>query len=306
MIRTFILSFTRGLLMGATDIVPGVSGGTVALVLGIYGRLIASISAGSKALGSLVKGDWGGFKSWLGKVEWPFFIPLVLGIATAIFALAHLITTLLTDQPVLMAALFVGLVAGSVVIVWVMIRERSATLVLIALAAAVTSFAILGLRSSTSEDAVTQVADPALWVFFFSAAIAICAMILPGISGSFVLVMLGMYGPVLAAVKDLDIAVIVTFVLGATLGLALFSQFLNWALHNHHDLVLAILVGLMGGSLRVLWPWPLGVESTHMGTPDSQVGQAVVMAVIGFVVVVAVSWTAAKLDPEVQLSSVAD
>ncbi len=306
MIRTFILSFTRGLLMGATDIVPGVSGGTVALVLGIYGRLIASISAGSKALGSLVKGDWGGFKSWLGKVEWPFFIPLVLGIATAIFALAHLITTLLTDQPVLMAALFVGLVAGSVVIVWVMIRERSATLVLIALAAAVTSFAILGLRSSTSEDAVTQVADPALWVFFFSAAIAICAMILPGISGSFVLVMLGMYGPVLAAVKDLDIAVIVTVVLGATLGLALFSQFLNWALHNHHDLVLAILVGLMGGSLRVLWPWPLGVESTHMGTPDSQVGQAVVMAVIGFVVVVAVSWTAAKLDPEVQLSSVAD
>lgn len=297
MIRTFIVSVARGFAMGAADIVPGVSGGTIALVVGIYERLIASVSAGSAGLAALFKGDLNAFKGWMRKVEWAFLVPLLLGILTAVFTLAHLIETLLHDEPVIMASLFVGLVAGSMVVAWRMIRSQASLHIAVALGVGAAVFILLGLRSGTTEDTVQQIADPALWAFFGAGAVAICAMILPGISGSFILIMLGMYGPVLAAVTDLDIGVLITFSIGAVLGLALFSQFLNWALNTHHDVVLASLVGLMGGSLRVLWPWPLGVDSTDLGMPDSDVTWAVVMAIVGFVVVVLLSWAAKRLDP---------
>jgi putative membrane protein len=131
-------------------------------------------------------------------------------------------------------------------------------------------------------------------------------MILPGISGSFILVMLGMYGPVLAAVTDANIAELGTFVVGAVIGLAIFSQFLNWALKHHHDMVLAGLVGLMGGSLRVLWPWPLGVDSTDLAAPNTDVGLSIVMTIVGFVAVIALSWMARRLDPVLEPSPVPD
>jgi putative membrane protein len=145
-----------------------------------------------------------------------------------------------------------------------------------------------------------------MWAFFVSGAIAICAMILPGISGAFILVMLGMYGPVLAAVTDADITALGTFAVGAVVGLAIFSQYLNWALRHHHDVVLAALVGLMGGSLRVLWPWPLGVDSTELGAPNSDVGMAIAMAIVGFVSVIALSWIANRLDPVPEPAPVVD
>lgn len=306
MIRSFIFSVARGFAMGAADIVPGVSGGTIALVLGIYERLIASVSAGSAALGALVKTDLDSCKRSLAKVEWGFLIPLLIGILLAVISLAHLIETLLRDDAVIMAALFVGLVAGSMVIAWTMIRHPAVSHVGIALAVAVIVFIALGLQSGTTEDTVNQIATPAMWAFFVSGAIAICAMILPGISGSFILVMLGMYGPVLAAVTDANLTALGMFAVGAVLGLAIFSQFLNWALRHHHDVVLAALVGLMGGSLRVLWPWPLGVDSTVLGGPDSDVGPAIAMAIIGFVAVVALSWIARRLDPVPDPATVAD
>lgn len=298
MIRTSILSVARGFAMGAADIVPGVSGGTIALVLGIYRKLIASVSSGSSALGSLVKGDFDGFKTWMGRVEWTFLLPLLAGILVAVFSLAHVIERLLHDEPVIMAALFVGLVAGSMVVAWTMMRHPELNHIAIAVLVAVGVFVLLGLRKGTTEDSVRQLTDPAIWAFFVSGAVAICAMILPGISGSFILIMLGMYGPVLAAVTDLNIVALVTFAIGAVLGLAIFSQFLNWALKEHHDVVLASLVGLMGGSLRVLWPWPLGVDSTVLGTPDSDIGIALLFAVIGFVAVISLAWAAAKLDAD--------
>jgi putative membrane protein len=306
MIRSFIFSFARGFVMGAADIVPGVSGGTIALVLGIYERLVASISAGSAALGALVKTDLETSRRSLREVEWAFLIPLLIGILAAVVSLAHLIRTLLEDEAVVMAALFVGLVAGSMVIAWMMIRTRLMIHVWVAIAVAVVVFIVLGLRSGTSEDTVSQIAQPATWAFFVSGALAICAMILPGISGSFILVMLGMYGPVLAAVTDANIAELGTFVVGAVIGLAIFSQFLNWALKHHHDIVLAGLVGLMGGSLRVLWPWPLGVDSTDLAAPNTDVGLSIVMTIVGFVAVIALSWMARRLDPVLEPSPVPD
>ena len=282
--------------MGAADIVPGVSGGTIALVLGIYERLIASVNAGSSALGNLLKGDFAGFKRWLRIVDWPFILPLGTGVLLAVVLLAHIIEDLLHNEPVLMASLFVGLVAGSVVIAWRMIKMPTRNHIWIAIGTGVAVFAALGLRSGTTEESVAQLAEPAIWAFFISGAIAICAMILPGISGSFILVMLGMYGAVLGAVTARDFTSLVVFAIGAVVGLALFSRVLHRALTNHHDVVIAILVGMMAGSLRVLWPWPLGVESTDLGVPDSDVGLSIVMAVVGFAAMIVIAAIANRVD----------
>ncbi len=287
-VREIPLSIIRGFCMGAADIVPGVSGGTIALVFGIYRRLISSIREGSNAIGRLLKGDVDGVKEALRSVEWAFLLPLLVGIGLAVLALAGVIEHQLEANPEAMAGLFMGLVLGSVVVAWGLLEVRDAQRLLVGLLVAVATFVLLGLRSGTSEDAVSQVSDPALWAYFAAGAVAICAMILPGISGSFILVMLGMYGPVLAAVNDRDLVTIVTVGLGCVVGLALFSQALHWALENHYNTVMAALIGLMVGSLRVLWPWPEGVDSTLLEAPGDAAGTTIGLAVAGFVVVVGI------------------
>ncbi len=157
-------------------------------------------------------------------------------------------------------------------------------------------FFLLGLQGGTSEETVTQISEPTLLAFFLAGSIAICAMILPGISGSFLLVVLGMYGAVLGAVTSRDLVSLGVFTMGAIVGLALFSQVLDRSLHSHHDTVLAVLIGLMAGSVRVLWPWPLGVDSTDLGAPSGDVLVAVIVAAIGFIVVVVVGGFAQKLE----------
>jgi putative membrane protein len=291
--------------MGAADIVPGVSGGTIALIFGIYERLIASVRAGSSALGNLMKLDFSGFKKWMGKVEWVFIIPLGTGIILAVVALASILQHLLEDQAVLMAALFMGLVGGSIVVAWAMLKTRDTRHIWIAIGVGIATFIALGLRGGTSEDTVGQIVNPELWAFLLAGAIAICAMILPGISGSFILVLLGMYGPLLNAVTTRDFLALGVFIVGAIVGLALFSQIVHNALRLHHDAVIASLVGLMAGSLRVLWPWPEGVESTALGAPDSNVLLAVLIAVAAFVAVIIVARYAQRLgryDQEAPIS----
>jgi putative membrane protein len=274
--------------MGAADIVPGVSGGTVALVLGIYERLVASIRAGSSALGSLVRLDLAGAKTWLRQVEWALILPLGTGILIAVALLASLLERLLHDQAEVMAALFLGLVAGSAVVAWKLLTVRDGTRLAILVVTGIATFFVLGLTESTSAQASSQIAAPALWAFFGAGAIAICAMILPGISGSFVLVMLGMYSAVLGAVTDRDFLTLGVFLLGAVVGLALFSQLLHRALRDHYNAVMAVLIGLMLGSLRVLWPWPHGVESTALGAPDDHLPAAVAVAVLGLGLVIGI------------------
>ncbi len=289
--REYPWTVVRGFCMGAADVVPGVSGGTIALLFGIYERLVASVRAGSSFLGHAVRLDWAGARRWFLEVEWGFVLPLLAGIGAAILALAGILRDLLEDHPVEMAAAFLGLVAGSIVVVWQLLESRDAARAALVAATTVVVFVVLGVREGTSEETVSQVADPAVWAFFLAGAVAICAMILPGISGAFILVLAGMYAPVLAAVDDRDAVTVAAFLAGATLGLALFSQVLHWALANHHDTVMAVLVGLMAGSTRVLWPWPDGLDSTALGAPDGHeiaaVGWAVGAAalVIGLTVV---------------------
>ena len=296
MLLKTVLTIVRGFAMGAADIVPGVSGGTIALVFGIYERLVASVRAGSSALGHLLKGDFDGFKRWMGIVDWAFIVPLGGGILLAIVALAPIIRDLLHDQPVIMASVFLGLVAGSVVVAWRLIRIPTSTHALVIAGVGVLVFVLLGLREGTSEESVTQASSPSTIAFFIAGAIAICAMILPGISGSFLLVVLGMYGPVLTAVTDRDFVALGVFMVGAIVGLGLFSQILDRALRSYHDIVLASLIGLMAGSVRVLWPWPLGVDSTALGAPDSHVAASIAGALIAFGVVVVIAGLAQRLE----------
>ena len=286
----------RGFAMGAADVVPGVSGGTVALVLGIYKKLISSIRNGSSAIGRLGRGDAKGALDALRAVEWVFLVSLLAGIGVAIVVLAGPIESLLADRPTEMAGLFLGLVAGSVVVAWRLVDQKDPTRVAVLVAAAVVTFLLLGLRASTSTDVEATGGDISPIVFFGAGAIAICAMILPGISGSFLLVTLGMYGAVIGAVNDRDVVVLAAFALGCAVGLGLFSQLLHWLLAKHAATVLAAMIGLMVGSLRVLWPWPDGVDSTLLGAPESPVLVPVLLAVVGFVVVVGFEWIARLVE----------
>ena len=295
-VREIPFTIIRGFCMGAADIVPGVSGGTIALVFGIYRRLISSIRDGSSTIGRLLKGDIKGAKESFGDIDWLFLVPLLAGIGIAVLTLAGIIEEQLHENPEQMAGLFMGLVLGSVVVAWALLEKRDAQRIVIGLAVGVAVFVLLGLRSGTTEDAVGQVSDPALLAFFGAGALAICAMILPGISGSFILVMLGMYGPVLAAVSDRDLPIIAAVALGCVVGLGLFSQVLHWALENHYNTVMAALIGLMVGSLRVLWPWPKGVDSTVIGSPDEAIVVTVALAVLGFVVVVGIDYLSRRFS----------
>jgi putative membrane protein len=285
----------RGFIMGAADVVPGVSGGTVALVLGIYRRLISSVRDGAKVLGRLVKLDFSGARRSFLSVEWRLIAPLLIGILIAVATLSGVIEHLLENSPVQMAGLFLGLVAGSVVVAWGLLEVRDLRRWTVMIIVAIITFVLLGARGGTSDDTVSQVADPALWAFFIAGSIAICAMILPGISGSFLLVTMGMYGPVLSAVSDRELVILVVFSLGCVIGLALFSQVLHWALVEHEPTVMAGLIGLMIGSIRVLWPWPSGLDSTELGWIEGPVLVPIGLMVLGFVVVVAIDLISARI-----------
>ena len=283
--------------MGAADIVPGVSGGTVALVLGIYDRLINNVRLGARGLKQLLTGDIASFKETLVRIEWVWLISLLGGILVAVAALSSVLEQLLDDEPVKMSALFIGLVVGTIYVAIRMLDRIDATTVAIMLGVGVALFLLLGLKSDTvvADDAAEVVTRSPL-IFFLVGAIAICAMILPGISGSFLLVMMGMYTEVLGAVNDRDVVSLGAFVVGAVLGLALFSTLLHWLLDNYHNWVIAAMVGLMLGSTRVLWPWPNGTNTTTLSAPADDVAFPLLLAAIGVVVVIAVEMLSTKLS----------
>lgn len=286
--RSTLVHLVRGFVMGSADLVPGVSGGTVALVLGFYRRLLDSIRTGAAALGELVTFDVTSAVERLKEVEWRFLVPLLLGIGTAVLTLSSVLEHLLETQPIRMAGLFFGLVAASVVVLWRSMNRldwfRSAVL----MGVGVVVFFLLGLRAGPVE-------DPSWWVFLGSGAIAICAMILPGISGSFILLMMGMYNAVIGAASSRDVAVLAVFLVGAVIGLAAFSTVLHWLLETHGDTMMAALVGLMLGSLRVLWPWPSGTGGTDLTAPSGDVVVPILLAIVGAALVFAVTNREARL-----------
>lgn len=269
--------------MGTADVVPGVSGGTMALVLGIYERLVAAIRTVAWAAGRLLRGDPRGARERAAAADWGLLVPLVAGIALAVVSLARLIEYLLEEHPVEISAVFFGLVAASVVVAVGYLRRPAPAHAAIAAAAAVLTFLVLGLRGSA-------VSDPRLVIVFGSGALAICAMILPGISGSFILLMVGMYDYMLSALNGRDLPVIAVFLAGCAIGLALFSSVLDWLLRTHHDVVLAVLIGLMVGSLRVVWPWPEGTDSAAIEAPvPGEWPVALLLAAAGAVAVLALA-----------------
>lgn len=276
----------RGFAMGSVELVPGVSSGTVALVLGIYERLVHAISTVASAAGSLLRGRLADAGRHLAAVPWVWVFALLAGIAGGIVLLAGPLERLLLDHPQAMAGLFLGLVIGAVVACWGMLRRPTPAVVGLMVLAAVAFFAVLGLQGSGGETA--QGVTRPLWVFFLGGAVAVCAMILPGVSGSFILVLLGLYAEMLGALNERNVPVILVFVLGCAIGLTSFAKVLDWLLARHHDLVLGALIGLMIGSLRLLWPWPHGLESTELAMPTGPVLVPVLLAVLGIVVVVGV------------------
>ena len=284
--------------MGAADVVPGVSGGTVALLLGIYARLIDTVRSGAGVLGALVRGNWRDAWDRLRSFDWGFAVPLVVGIVVAVAALASVIDRLLADEPEAMAGLFFGLVAASVVVAWNLLEKPRAGLAVTALVVGGLFFWLLGLQSGPVDDQ-TEIA------LFGSGIVAVCAMLLPGISGAFILLMLGVYPAAIAAVDHWIWADLAALAAGAVLGLALFSNLIGRVLHRWHDPTLAVMVGLLLGSLRVLWPWPAGVgvisrhaEETIDGTglswaPAADIWLPALLAVAAASLVLALSAMAA-------------
>jgi len=280
--------------MGASDVVPGVSGGTIALILGIYADLIANIGLGAKALGSLLRGDGRAFLERLRSIDWMFLLPLLAGIGSAVVVLAGLIEQGLHDHPETMAGLFFGLVVGSIIVASRLLRDPAPVHVAVVVAVGIVTFVLLGFQSG-------PVAEPSPLLLIGAGALAICAMILPGISGSFILLMIGMYAAVLTAVDERQFLDIALVGIGAVIGLALFSSLLNHLLARHHDLVMGSLIGLMVGSLRVLWPWPNGVGIIEREAAETIPGTGlelpngapwvlpVLLAVVAAVVVTAVA-----------------
>ncbi len=246
--------------MGAADVVPGVSGGTVALVLGVYARLIDTARAGVEVLSTLLRGDRNRAWARLRGFDWGFAVPLVVGAGAAVVALSSVIDRLLTDEPEAMAGLFFGLVGASVVVAWGLLTRPGVGWALVAAGVGGLFFWLLGLQSE-------PVADPSTLVLFGSGAVAVCALLLPGISGAFILLIMGVYPAVIAAMDDRAWSDLAPVGAGAVVGLALFSNLIGKLLDHWHDPTLAVMTGLLLGSLRVLWPWPagVGVISRHPG-----------------------------------------
>ena len=250
--KEYIGLAARGFAMGCADIVPGVSGGTMAFILGIYEELVMSIRAGAR------KPFWQALlrlnvPAALDAVNAGFLAAVLVGIAVAVVTLSSWLEWILKNHPVLIWSFFFGLVFASIVTVRKQIQNWNAPLFAALAAGAVGAYFVVG--------AVPVQTPESAWFLFLSGMLAICAMILPGISGSFILVLLGKYQFLLAAVNQRDLVSLATVGAGAVIGIVTFAQILAWLFKRYHDLTIAVLIGLMAGSLRKIWPWKETVSS---------------------------------------------
>lgn len=272
----------RGFLIGITELVPGVSGSTIALILGVYTRLIRSAGSVTSALKRIVVGPerMEGAKSELRAVEWSLIIPLVIGMGLAVVILAGPIHDLVEGFPLSALGLFFGIVLLGIaaplrLIEWD--RKPGAVHVVVFLVAAAAAFLLTGLATDG------QTEDPSLIFVFFAAALAICALVIPGVSGSFILLALGLYAPTLQAVDSFDLPYIGVFAAGAAVGLLSFVRILLFALDRAPVYTLVAMAGLMAGSLRALWPWNSGSGPYDAG----DIVGPIIWAVVGAVFVLA-------------------
>jgi putative membrane protein len=285
--RTTIVNLVRGALIGAAEVVPGVSGGTIALIVGIYRTLIDAAANAVLAVRQLIglageRPSSRRFGSTVRSLPWGVLIPVGIGMVGALILGARLLEPLIEEHPVQMRALFFGLVvAGIYVPAHMVTRTRGGRWrmldVLLALVAAGIVFLLTGLPPGT-------VNDPSPVAIVGSAAIAICALVLPGVSGSFLLLSFGMYEPTIEAVNDRNFGYLGLFLLGAILGLAVFVSILRWLLQHRARITLVILTGFMVGSLRALWPWQS--EDRVLSGPETDVLPVLLLALLGAGIVV--------------------
>ncbi|TNF41706.1 MAG: DUF368 domain-containing protein [Bacteroidetes bacterium] len=249
--KEYSLITLKGIAMGAADVIPGVSGGTIAFITGIYEELINSIkSVNLSAIKLLFTGK---FNEFWNAVNGTFLLSLFTGIAISIISLAKGLKYLLDHYPILVWSFFFGLVVASSIYVARTIPKWKLGTVASGIAGIIIAYFITIITPAE--------ANTTYWFIFLSGAIAICAMILPGISGSFILVLLGMYKFILEAVGNFEIAVIITFLAGAAIGIISFSNLLSWLLKKYHNITIALLSGFMIGSLNKVWPWKEVVET---------------------------------------------
>lgn len=286
----------RGFLIGAVETVPGVSGGTVALVVGIYHQIIDSashvISAGKKLLTGPERAK--GFTTEMAKVHWKIIIPVGLAMVVAVFTIAGPMSRVIESYPEHTRGLFFGMVLASIAVpVNMMLNNMRHRRTLMSqmgkdpahirfrwwhlaagLFALVATFILVSLPPTNVE--------PQPWVLLPAAAVGVSALVLPGLSGSFLLLTFGLYEPTLRAVDELNFAYLGVFAAGMVLGMILVVKALKWLLENHHTLTLAILTGVMAGGLRTLWPWQ---DETRNLVPPTDLGVIALLALAGFIVV---------------------
>lgn len=244
-LKNYLPIFLKGMAMGIAEIIPGVSGGTIAFITGIYERFIEALQSFDLSLLKTLKTE--GIKGAWEKIDGNFLVALAGGMLVSILLFVKIVTHLIETQPVLLWAFFFGLIVASAIYVGQQIPKWNATNIIALLIGTAVAYYITIASPANGNDA--------LWFIFICGMIAICAFLLPGLSGSFILLLLGMYGTVLTGVKTLDIPIVAVFALGCITGILSFSKFLNWAFHHHKYLTLSILTGFLIGSLNRVWPW---------------------------------------------------
>ena len=259
---THLLNILRGALIGSAELVPGVSGGTVALIVGIYERALHNANLLLKLR----------FR----EVEWVFLLTIAVGMFAAVFGLSGILSSFVEGTPDVARALFFGMVAVSIIVPLMMIDEdlskkKGPAIITFIIAAVLVAI----VTSFTSEPA----RDPSLIAVFFAAAVAVCALVLPGVSGSLILLTLGLYNFVIGSVSDRDLTVLAVFAAGALTGLVAFVKVINYLLDNHRTLTLVAMAGLMQGSLRAIWPW--------QGDGDANFFTLILMILLGAAIVAA-------------------
>jgi putative membrane protein len=301
-IKDYVVLTLKGMAMGAADVVPGVSGGTIAFISGIYEELLGTISNINFKLLTTLRKE--GIKAAWTQLNGNFMVALFLGIAISIFSLAKVLKWLLEHQPILLWSFFFGLVLASVIYVGKQIQKWNVLSILFLVIGAGLAYYITTLNPMVSENS-----SP--WFLFLAGALAICAMILPGISGAFILVLLGAYKSVLEAVSNKDIFTIAIVGLGAIVGLLSFSRILKWLFAKFKDYTLAILTGFIVGSLNKIWPWKetltFRTNSEGLQVPlkqvsiapnsyegDPQLLYAIGLAVVGFALILLLEKLATK------------
>mgnify|MGYP005989746049 CR=1 FL=1 len=288
-IKDFVIVGLKGMAMGAADVVPGVSGGTIAFISGIYEELLTSISNVNFSLFKILKTS--GVKAAWKHVNGAFLLSLFTGVFVSIISLAKAIKWMLENEPILLWSFFFGLVLASVIYIAKQISKWNVLSFVLLFIGAGLAYYITTLNPLVSENS-----SPLF--LFLAAALAICAMILPGISGAFILVLLGAYKPVLAAVNNRDFTTVAIVAAGAVAGLLTFSRVLKWLFTNYKNYTLAVLTGFIIGSLNKIWPWketltwrinshgikvPFNQQSVSpFAFEDNQLVYAAILAVIGF------------------------